>query len=566
MNPLAATLKLLANNNNDCATAVLIAALDASQRDIRDLALAALLDRGGPAAELHILRQWPNLSERWRQQVADRTDWLSASIRGAIVNRDPTLFVTACSAAVATRNYEAIPHLAVVAADAISPFAARAATTALELTDLFNEELNSPRDYRVRRDPQLLRAHVLVALERVMDRLDGPYAREMLEAFLLLASRDNAAISRLLQFPAEVGHSLLVNVLATCSRPAIEKLLLSYLDDPRAPHAAINIIGRRADISFLRHLGRKLADGPTPDQSANLWRIQTIGFLPDHLDLIDALRDAEQPGIVHLVVESSISRDQVFVVLNYILRQGNVSARRLAARALSQFSGPAADALALQTLEDDDSQVRAAAASQLRERNVPGAIDRLVDILGSPHIEERQAAQAGLREFTLNHFSAVFDSLTPAARIASGALVRRVDSRAIDQLQADMTSLNRGRKQRAIEMALALNAVDVLQVPLALLLKDEDQYLRIEAIRALATLDCRLTREALRDALLDSHPLVQQAAENALTQLNRSNNDLPAKSTLAFPEAAPPRDASGLGLAIPAPPERSTTALTEVMS
>jgi hypothetical protein len=39
----------------------------------------------------------------------------------------------------------------------------------------------------------------------------------------------------------------------------------------------------------------------------------------------------------------------------------------------------------------------------------------------------------------------------------------------------------------------------------------------------LATTDSHRTRQALRDAMLDSHPLVQEAAEAALAQLTQSD-------------------------------------------
>ena len=85
---LATTFELLANTENEAAAAVLVAGLDASHREIRDLAFTALLARRNAAAELNVLRRWPDLSLRWKQQIADRPGWLSAAIRTAVVNRD----------------------------------------------------------------------------------------------------------------------------------------------------------------------------------------------------------------------------------------------------------------------------------------------------------------------------------------------------------------------------------------------------------------------------------------------------------------------------------------------
>src|SRR5262245_63129613 len=120
---LATTFDRLANTVNDTAAAVLITALDASQREVRELAITALLARRNAAAELHILRRWTDLSQRWKQQVAERPGWLSSAIRAAIVNRDAALYDCACEAAAYTRDYDSIPVFVTGASDPANPFA-----------------------------------------------------------------------------------------------------------------------------------------------------------------------------------------------------------------------------------------------------------------------------------------------------------------------------------------------------------------------------------------------------------------------------------------------------------
>ena len=199
MSGLATTFDLLANTGNEAAAAVLIAGLDASQREARDLALTALLARRNPTAELNVLRRWSDMSLRWKQQIAERPGWLSAAIRTAVVNRDPKLYQCGCSAAVFTRDYDSIPVLTSAASDRANPYAGLASAATLELAELLAEELASPRDYRIRRDPQLQRNHVLASLERAATNLDEHGRRELLEAFLLLANRENAVLKRILQ-------------------------------------------------------------------------------------------------------------------------------------------------------------------------------------------------------------------------------------------------------------------------------------------------------------------------------------------------------------------------------
>lgn len=520
---LASTFERLANVENESASAVLVAALDSSHRDVRDLALAALLQRRSAAGELNILRRWTELSERWKTMVAERSGWLSGAIRTAIVNRDPKLMDRACAAAVFTRDYDAIPILVTAATDRSNFQSAKAAAATLELTELLAEELTSPRDYRVRRDPHLQRSHVLVALEKGATSLNVHGHLQLLEAFLLLAGRENAVLKKLLQSPAERGFATLVEILTSSSRPGIERLLLAFLDDPHAPLSAMQIMGRRADVPFIRQLTRKIGGDPSPVVRANLKRIETIAWMNECATVLDKLREQEQPGAVNLAVLSSIPREVSLGTIAYIGRHGKVVARRIAAEALAAFAGEAANEIAWGLTDDDDPLVRASAARQLRERNLPGAIQRLLLMLDSPHSQEREAARLGLAEFTLERFAANFDEMTAEQRQSAGTMVRRVDSEAVGRIRSELASPQRAARRRALEFAAALDVIGQLEQPIAALLKDDDQYIRIEAIRTLATKDSPLVRQAIRDALLDSSPLVQQAAEAAIAELTRGD-------------------------------------------
>jgi hypothetical protein len=556
---IALTCDLLGNTENDAAAAVLLAALDASQREIRDAALTALLRRRSSTAELNILGRWNDLSLRWKTQIAERTGWLSGAIQKAVLTRDARLYECACAAAVFTRDYDLIPVFVQAASQRANPYAARAAATTLELAELLSEELAAPRDYRIRRDPQLQRQHVLSCLERAAAYFDEHGRRELLEAFILLASREDAVLKRILQSPTDRNFLPLVEVLTNSSRPGAQRLLLSYLDDPHAPLPAIHIVGRRSDVSFLRHLARKIGAEPTPVVRTNLKRIETLPWITGNLGVLDALSEAEQPGAVHLAAGSSAPRHHAFEVVAYVLRVGHVPGRRVAARALAEFRGPEASELVVRSLSDADPLVRAAAAGQLRERGVPGAINRLLVLLDSPHQAEREAAQAGLAEFRFERFAANFDNLTPEARATAGPLVRRVDPQALEQVRAEFEAPARGRRKRAIEMAVALSAVAELQTEIARLLLDEDQYLRMDAIRALATIDTPAVRQELRDALLDSQTLVQKAAESALATLTGGD-------TVPTPSAASSDTVPADGRAPAPPPEPVPCRPTETWS
>jgi HEAT repeat protein len=293
---------------------------------------------------------------------------------------------------------------------------------------------------------------------------------------------------------------------------------------------------RRRAVAFLRRLLRKIGSEPSPVVRMNLKRIENIPWMQVNLSLLDALGEQEQPGAVQLAAASGIPRQLAFESVAYLLRHGTLAGRRAAARALAEFHGPGADELAVRTMEDGDPQVRAAIAVQLRERGIPGAIQRLLALLDSSHQVEREAAQAGLAEFRFDRFLAAFDELGRDARRVTGALVKQIDTGTLPALRTELSAASRSRRKRALELCLALDAVPDTIDEIADLLRDDDQFLRIDALRVLATFDCPTTRQALRDSLVDTHPLVQEAAELALAQLVKREGG--QRTTLAVQPAA----------------------------
>jgi len=516
---LETTITTLAATDNEAAVPLLLAALDLPVNAVCDAAMQALLMRQSNVAAAEILRRWDQLPERWKAQIAQRSDWLAGAVRKALLDVHEDLHRIGCEAAVHTRDYDVIPLLVTAAIEGATTHAVRAAQTVLQLAEQLAEELAAPRDYRVRRDPQMQRAHVLVSLEKGALTFHEHGCRELLEAFLLLANRENAALKRVLQSPADRTFSPLMDVLGNSSRPGVERLLLSYLDDPFAPLAALQVMVRRRDVAFLRRLLRKIGGEPAPVVRTNLKRIESIPWMQVNLALLDALGDHEQPGAVQLAAVGGIPRQLAFETVAYLLRHGTLSGRRAAAQALAGFRGPAADELAMRILDDEDAHVRAAVASQLRERNLPGATVRLMRMLNSPHQVEREAAQSGLVEFEFNKYLAGFDGLSADAQRSTGRLVQQIDPEWYAGLRRELAATARGRRKRALAIIAATDSAAEFEDEIAAVLQDPDQYLRIEAIRVLAMADSLRARQALRDSLVDSHPLVQEAAESALARL-----------------------------------------------
>jgi len=198
---LATTLDLLARTKNEAAVEALLPALDSAHRAVQEGALKALLKRRPGAGQHDLLRRWHELSDRWQSIAAEHPGRMTGAIRDAVVGADPKMCGNGCDAMLRLREYDLAPMLINAAGNESGAIADLAAKTLLELTQLLYEELAHSRDYRNRRDPQLIRSHVVTSLETSVRRFDKHRRTEIVEAFLLLARRDNAVLKRILQSP-----------------------------------------------------------------------------------------------------------------------------------------------------------------------------------------------------------------------------------------------------------------------------------------------------------------------------------------------------------------------------
>ena len=268
----------------------------------------------------------------------------------------------------------------------------------------------------------------LAAWSEPRSNLEQHGRRELLEAFLLLASRENAVLKRILQSPQR-------SRLHAAGRFARRQLAARH----RTAVALVSRRSARSSFGDANHrsprrrfvppsIVRKIGPSRRRPCGANLRRIEIIPWIVANLSVLDALpREGAAGRRASGRRCHRTSRNHALEVVAYVLRHGKVVGRRIAAcrpggirRAAQPMSSP------LKLMDDDDSEVRAAAARQLRQRNVPAQSQRLLKLLESDHAGEREAAQAGLIEFSLERFSANFDAMTPGGpRFGRGAGLSR---------------------------------------------------------------------------------------------------------------------------------------------
>lgn len=527
---LTTTFELLARTQNEAATNALLTALDSPEVAIRDAALRTLLRRHSLAGHQALLRRLHELDPKWRDILHQFRGTMSHALRDALLCSDHQSCANACQAILWFHEYDLMPALINLLETEASPSASLAAESALALADTFYEDLAGTSRFNPRQDPRILRGHLVATLEASVTRYARHRRSEPIEAFAMLAPRDNVTLKQLLFDPLHASYRPLIDTLTHSSRPGVLRLLLGYIDDPQPPSAALTAIAHRRDPAFVNALLRKTGQEPSAAVRRNLTRIEHFAWLQPGDTLLDELGDDAQFAAVQLVMASGMKRLEAFETIAHLALHGRRVGRRAAAAALAQFHGNEANQVALKALEDDDPLVQAAVADQLRERGIPGAVSLLLRLTDHPQPPVREAARRSLAEFSFTRYLASFDALEEQVRRSTGALVRKVDPSAAPLLLDEMTAPSRRRRIRGLQAAEAMQIVPDIEETVVALLSDEDHLVRLEAARALAqgtSVDACL---ALRAAEGDTSVTVREAAAESLAKLLRRRPELESRA------------------------------------
>ena len=518
---LKTTFELLAKTENEAAVQVLLPALDSSDRAIQEAALRAILDRRSLSGQHEIVRRMHTIDDGWKAIINERRGRMTQALRDALLDGNDQMCVNACQAILWFHEYDLIPALVNIAEDAANRHTDLAARTLLHLSELLYDELASPRDYRLRRDPQLVRKNVTGSLEESVKRFVKHHRSEVIEAFLLLAGRDNSTLVQILLDPRNPSYLPVIQMLTHSGRQGVIRLVLGYLDDPTVPSSLLTVVAHRSDRAFVEKLLRKVGHKPSAGAQANLKHIESISWLKGELSLLDELDDAGQYSAVQLMAATAIKPAAAWHVVAHLVRYGKPGGRRAAVTALANFSGAEANALCLQAQDDADPQVQALAIAQLRPRGIPGALATLLERIESPHHVVRDAARKSLAEFNFKRFLAAYEMLEDEVRRSTGLLVKRIDAQAIPQLREELGAASGRRRKRALAIARTLDVVAAVEDKVRDLLAEDDHLIRAEAAEALGDCDTPTARAALEMALEDNSNAVREAVTDSLLRLEQ---------------------------------------------
>ena len=514
------TWNQLANSQNEAADSLLVWLLDANDPLVVQRAVEMLLQRRSKAGLCALLRRWPKLDLGIKELVRLGPSRLLGTLRDAVVSNDPWLFENACQAACYLHEYDMIPALITVAEEAASEHGRLAAKTVFELSRLFHDELAKPRDYTNCYDPQLVRGRLLGSLENSVNRFRKHSRHDLVAAFLCLVRRDDILLDRLLSDPHDPAYLCVVDQLTHSTQVSVIRLLLSFLDTVRLPSSVINIVSRRSDTAFIESLLTKLQEPLSRTALHNLKRVENIAWVTN-FGLLAEFDGKQQAALMRLVIASGIKPSVYFLIVNYLLEDGKQEGRVAAVQALDGFHGNAANRLALLALSDPAPAVQVHAIHQIRRRNIPDAMTRLLDFVDSDQELVKEAARNCLPELSFERYLASFAAMGDAVRQNVGSLVFKVDPDALRKLVTELSSPVRSRRLRGLQIVQATEKSDGVEGLLLELLGDTDHLVRIEAVRALQWSTTPRALVALQRAQLDQSVAVQDAVKDSLTAVIR---------------------------------------------
>jgi HEAT repeat protein len=518
---LQLTEQALARARNRAVLPVLAIALESCSSAVRAAAIRASIRRLDSETHTQLIRQFHLLDAGDRAAVQDAHRSMphhaARALKTAVLEGDTRLNANACDIIHLCRDLEQFKTLVRAVEKPGHRHADRAAATLLQLaTELHDEILAWAKGDRSVNDPSFLRHRLLSVLERSLNRRADRHRPELIEAFLLLAPTDSPALLSIMRDPSHPCHVTLQASLIANKSAAVMERLVAMLRDIEAPTAVLEAIARRTDKPFVDFLLHELKYPVELRALHNMKRLRSVIWLEANRDMLLDFDGRAQAVAVDLAVASRIDRVAQYELVAMILKRGLGEGRRMAAQALATFHRPEANELVMSALNDPDSAVQAAALRQLRQRRIPSALEILVSRLDSPVVEIRDAARSSLAEFNFVRYKAMFDLLDENALRTTGALVRRIDHSVPGKLIEEMTSPSISARQRGIEMAVAMGAVDDVRTTMIALAQHENASVRREAVAALAYAHGEDVVETLEAATTDSIRSVADAARASL--------------------------------------------------
>lgn len=518
--PLDKTFLHLASSPNFAAAQIVFAALRSEYLDIRQKAFAAALKMNNAALLRGAFLQFAGDVDSLEQLAASNPRDLERLASKIVTAQDTSLGVQACEVIESHRLYGTLPALITRFRSHDDPLLPVAAKTVLGLANSFHNELAEAEDVFARRDLDRQRDWIATQLEQPVRNFDAHEREEPVEAFLVVARRENDTLLSILEDNHSHCHDTMVSILGSSASGGVIRLLLSFVSYRETPTAVSHVISSRTDVRFVRNLLELIGETPSLDTIQDLSRLEPADWcVPGHA-LFTQLPASLQANALEFLRYTCRDRAQVLAMIKFLFESGSQHGRRAAARFLNKCTGKEADQLVIEGLKDEDPLVRATLVREIRARDIAESMSLLMRMADEKNdLQVREAIQESLPEFQLGPFLRKFEQLPEQTIERLGRIVRKVDIRVRDKLREEMNSISPLNRRRAVLASLAMELTEDLEAPIVNLVEDEDHRVRIAACEALGSVHTRLSFNALRAALNDRSPVVRRSAQASLALL-----------------------------------------------
>lgn len=520
---IAKTFSCLEQSRNDATEELLLLGFHSNQVVIRHRALQAILKKGGKKALSVVIEHWSHLDDSEREMVLTHPRRLPTPLRLALNSTRRIDVDAALEIATLIAEPSLAPELVRIVEEessAVRPQAAQA------LLAIVRSLVDGPQgashnsaagNYVERRHHKATRDRVFECLEKSVERFRQHQSEAIAEAYLLLANPRSQLLRRCLRNPREPVMPVLIRILSETGDPQlVHGTLVELVQTQDASPAMLRIWSTRTDEIFLHAFCHCIGRTPNEHVRNNLKRMKSIRWLTGNLAHLERLEPSEQVAVLHVAKLAKLDSNDVFRVIEFLLLNGNAEVQLRAAEFLEDIRTPTADRLIARLVTHDDPAVQAIAISQLRDRRIPGAPERLLAALDSEHAVVRSAARRAFPDIDMERYLASFDAQNPDGQQSTGQLVLKVDGDAIETLMAELRHGARNRRLRGLQVVELLGVTEACQEAVAECLHDDEYFVRLSAARLLGACRSPFARRALRDSLMDASASVREAAERAL--------------------------------------------------
>ena len=503
---------------------LLIHALETPTTAIHDGALEALLARRSSVGHDLILQRFHQLDNPNLERVRKKGYLSLKSIRDALLGFDRQVCRNGCRVILWFREYSMVPTLLNVLYSQQCRYEEVISETLIDLIQVLSNEwiLNGQEEKEGLAEQQrqkLLRdrEQALEALRLGISTFGIKHRRiEPIQGLLLLAELDDPILPKVLDSLRHPAFAPMMNQLAKSKTQNVMRLLLSSYSQPQPLKSFIAVAANRSDPEFIEQLIVLLRTKMDETVTKNLRYIENISWTDDIESILGDRNEEDQVAMLQYFLGTKLSKDRLFKVVCFFLKQGSLESRRIAAEAMVQFTGNHVNQLLLGMLDDADPYVQASIIKTIRHRGIPEASSRVFQLKDSPYEVVQEAIRDTFDEFSFQRYIGSYEMLDEETRHIMGHLVYEIDPQTIPLLKKELTSNLRNSRARALSIVELMEVAPKVEDELLQMIDNEDSVLQIRILELLDQIPTETAKERIRKALNNSNELVANTAQRLL--------------------------------------------------